>query len=258
MEPRKLCSFASRFAAAVALSTSLAGATTLQLSAPYDGTVSPSTAGDVLYTQLDDPSGHVFTDQQFEPYYHWYDNEAADDFVVESPMGWDISELYTVGLLKFPDSEIPLQWVNVFFYHDAPVPTQHVLDCGFPTNTSVVNDEGSLTIDVDCTLAPGRYWFSHQVRMDSGGIYQQHYWATRTAARNLPAVWRNPLNEFGTGCTDWSPANAVCGMPGQDFLFEVRGSEHVPGSVPAVGPLGALVTILCLAAGSLYVRRRRR
>lgn len=217
--------------------------------------------GDILYTQLDDPSGISFTDQLFEPFYHWYDSEGADDFVVDAATGWDVGTLITPGAEQATGGGTtpnPIQFVNVAFYeHGGNRPGLPLADCQFPVTTQFVDDEGGLTIDVDCSLAPGHYWFSQQVRMDGGPGFSQHFWSTRLSARNQPAAWRNPAGEFVYNCMDWKPANAFCGMPGKDYLFELRGAVSAPGPVPVVGPPGLLALLLSLGAGSAYLLRRR-
>ena len=102
---------------------------------------------------------------------------------------------------------------------------------------------------------------SQQVRQDfltSG----QHLWATRNVALSSPSVWKNPGGGFGTGCTDWQPANAICGQTGEDLLYELRGREfHTkcdPFPVPASGRQGlALLVTLSAGAGSYLLLRRR-
>ncbi len=44
------------------------------------------------------------------------------------------------------------------------------------------------------------------------------------------SVWRNPVNGFGTGCTNWTPRISGCGFtPGPDMLFRLGGtSEEIP------------------------------
>ena len=78
------------------------------------------------------------------------------------------------------------------------------------------------------------------------------------SANGNPGVWKNPPDGHGTGCLDWQPFNAVCGLPGEDWMFELSGTA-VPGQegVPAIGPFGAVLLIASLAAGGAYVLRRR-
>lgn len=53
------------------------------------------------------------------------------------------------------------------------------------------------------------------------------------------------------------PLSAI-GFPGIHWVLDVCGAGEPPDPVPALGPLGALFTILALGAGSGYIARRRR
>ena len=81
----------------------------------------PSGSGDVVYSQLDEPSGYAITDQEFEAAYAAYDAEAADDFVVADPQlaGClvQVHEIDTVGFQSSPPFDPML--VNTTFYFDA-------------------------------------------------------------------------------------------------------------------------------------------
>lgn len=223
----------------------------------WDGSFNAPSAGDVLYSQLDDPSGSAYTDQSFEAPYAAYDGTGADDFEVTAAAGWDIETLNTPGSQTGTGNPF---FINNAFYADAGGLPGAVLDgCDFPGNTAFVHDLGDLSITVECNAPAGTAWVSQSVRQDFNP-FGQHFWATRATAVATPAVWRNPGNGFGSGCIDWSPANAVCGMTGEDFLFELLGAERTTGTggVPAVGPFGVAMMILALGGGSAYVLRRRR
>ena len=237
----------------------------LPASGPQLGTVGEAqinlpSGGRVLYSQLDNPSGWLIPDQDFgSSYGPAYDAEAADDFVVTSPDGWDLLTLNTPGALN-ADAPLPL-WVSVLFYKPAgfgvPEPGAPLFDCQFPANTTFASDHGDLSIEVDCTLPPGAYWFSQQVRVDYLPSFQQHFWGSRDSTSNLPAVWRNPSNGFGTGCDEWDTVSNCLPDRGEDMLFELRGQEHDPDAVPAIGPLGILLSTLALAAAATYLTARR-
>ena len=221
---------------------------------------SHTSAGAVLWSQLDEPTGSAWTDQDFEAPYAAYTSDGGEDFVVTEATNWDLESIFTPGSLTVAGSN-PF-FVNILFYGDAGGVPGAVL-CDFTANTNVISaGDGDLTMDVTgCNLTAGNVWFSQSVRMDFNPL-GQHYWATRaTAAGNYEGVWKNPGNGFGNGCLDWQPANAVCGMTGLDFMFELTGTENpdIGGDgVPAIGPFGALLMIVSLGAGSAYVLRRRR
>jgi hypothetical protein len=87
-----------------------------------------------------------------------------------------------------------------------------------------------------------------------------HLFRNRAPQSDHEAVWRNPGNAFGTGCTDWTPKSlCIADLEGPDFAFRLLGNERAaPNPVPALGPLGLLSTVLALAGASIGVLARRR
>ena len=235
-----------------------------QAACPQGGcNLTQPSGGDILYSQLDDPSGYVFVDQQFEAIYAVYDAEGADDFVVDDSAGWNVTILSTPGIQSA--GGVPF-FTNHFFYADAGgVPGAPLDGCQYPAHTDFVHDAGNLTIAVDCDIFEGAAWFSQQVRQDFS-VSAQHFWATRSSAANTPALFRNPGNGFGSDCLDWGPANSVCGMTGADYRFELAGNPASIGDpclgsncpVPAAGPFGTFLIGLTLAGASGWLLRRRR
>ena len=242
-------------AALVLLAGSFASAATFNKETVADGTFT-GVSGDVLYEQLDDPSGSAFVDQIFEAAYAAYDSEGADDFEV-TDSGWEIEVINTPGSQTVAGTN-PF-FMNHAFYADAGgLPGAVLDDCDFPANTDFFSEgDGDTSTNVDCFAGPGVTWMSQSARQDFNP-FGQFFWATRSGALGTPAVFRNPGNGFATGCLDWSPANAVCGQTGQDNMFQLLGSVTIVNGTPAVGPFGVAVLILALGSGSAYVLRRRR
>jgi len=159
-------------------------------------------------------------------------------------------------------------FVNVAFYADAGgVPGAAITDCEFPATTAfTASPTGDLSIEVDCNIpsqfisSTEHYWVSQQVRQNfnSDG---QHLWATRNEAVGHPSVWKNPGDGFGSGCTDWQPANATCGQTGQDLLFELGGDRFEiicdGPPVPASGRQGLVLLATLLAGAGSYLLLRR-
>jgi hypothetical protein len=211
--------------------------------------------GEVLYSQLDDPSGYVFTDQEFEAVYAAYTSEGGDDFEVTDSPGWDITSIATPGLQTAGGTPF---FTNHFYYADGGgLPGAVLDDCDFPANTAFVHDLGNLVTSTPCNAPSGTNWFSQNVRQDFVP-FGQHFWATRQTNIGNEGVFRNPGNGFGSGCLDWAPANSVCGMNGSDWQFELSGGVRTAPPTPAAGPIGIALMVLGLGAGSAYVLRRRR
>lgn len=208
----------------------------------------------ILYDQTDFASGNGYPDQDFEAAFDAYDCEAADDFEVTFPTGWDVNEVAVVGTNQLG----PPVDITIRFYPDNGGLPDAAPICDYPDLTSFVGS-GSITttLPAPCSLAPGFYWVSHQVQQDflTAG---QHFWSNRTVVSNSPGVWRNPGNGFATGCTDWAPAGTVCGVGGgfNDALFQIIGVEGASG-VPAM-PWAGLAALLAILLGISYVMLRRR
>jgi hypothetical protein len=73
-------------------------------------------------------------------------------------------------------------------------------------------------------LAAGHYWVSVQANMSSSA--GEWYWASRTKQSGSPAVWQNPGNGWGTGCTTWTPYETCTGASGRpDWMFALGGTS---------------------------------
>jgi hypothetical protein len=263
---RKTKSFALVLGAVLVLvAGSMASAQVFQKQKADAGSFTMPSTGQVLYSQLDDPSGSAFTDQAFEAVYAAYDGTGADDFVVTSANGWDLTTLNTPGALQPPAGQVPFFVSNEFHGDAGGVPGGALAGCSFPGNVNFTTDgTGDLSIDVTgCSAPAGNAWVSQIVRLDFNP-FGQHFWATRNTALGTPAQWQNPGDGFASGCTSWTNAQ-TCGSVGADNLFEILGKEGTPQqttttttAVPAVGPLGIGLMLLALGGGSAYVLGRRR
>lgn len=216
----------------------------------------------VLYDQSDDASGNGAPDQDFEAAYDVYDSEAADDFDVDWPDGWDISGVNTVGTSGGPATD-----VTVTFYADnGGTPLGGAEVCSYPNVTDFTDTAGSFSINLDppCHVEEGLNWVAIQVNQNFGAA-GQHFWSNRNTDNFAPAHWRNPGDGFGNGCTDWDIAGTNCGVGGgfNDLQFQIVGTLGVPMNtdpvitVPTLGQFGLAALILSLlGAGVARLRRR--
>ena len=191
-----------------------------------------SAFGAVLYDQTDNASGNGAQEQDYEPMFDTYDSEGADDFVVTGTSGWDIDGVITVGTTGQGGSNS----VSVTFYGDGgdQKPDPDNVLCSYVDLQPGVDytDAGgshTITLPTVCSIPGGtKAWVNVHTRQDffaSG----QHLWSTRSATSFDGAVWRNPGNGFGTGCTEWT-AMSSCGVGGGgDFLFQILGTEAEHG-----------------------------
>ena len=224
----KLKALALAISTAAAFGTA-ANAATFDSAAGVGGVAPAGVEGGpaILYAQTDNASGNGAPDQNFEAAFDAYDSEGADDFVVPAGVFWSIEEVRTVGTQSTGGTAAS---VNVNFYADNggfPDATP-VTGCSY-SGVSPMQTSGSyvITLPAACSLLPGTYWVAIQTNQDFGGGNGQHFWSNRTVASNSGAVWRNPNDGFGRGCTDWDRMTTcnVGGGVNPDFLFDVRGTE---------------------------------
>jgi len=220
-------------ATSMAIATmALAGLPALAATGPVqDMPESPSDRRDrVLWDQTADPSNRALMSQNFEAALDDYDAQAADDFVLAGVRGetrkWILTEVAARGSINNGPG-VPTS-VNVIFYNDRasreyphlPGSVKQIL-----RNLAYVADfVGNLTIPLpEVPLDPGvRYWISVQANMDFHPD-GQWYWQNRTTSNLGSAMWRNPRNGWGSGCTTWA-AEWRCwpDIPG-DHMFVLKG-----------------------------------
>jgi hypothetical protein len=185
--------------------------------------VKPS-ANKVLYDQNDNPSGVAIISQNFEGELDVYDARAADDFTVPEGKRWTVKEVDVTGF--YFNGIGPAASENVVFYQSssghpgAPI-HKYSRIVGVDTGT------GSFVIDLGrgVKLGEGHYWVSVQVNMrfDCCGEWG---WETRIAEHRKPAVWENPGDGFGTGCTTYKFMRKCFPGEGPDLMFALRGKKQ--------------------------------
>lgn len=219
----------------------------------------PAAISAVLYDQTDTPFGNGAPDQDFEAAFDVYDSFVADDFVVPSGRTWSIDGVVTVGTTSGSANT-----VNVWFYPDNGGSPAASAACTYTGLTSFTETAGSfvVTLPTPCDLSPGTYWMAFQTQQDFG-TSGQHFFSNRAIVSGNEAVWQNPGDGFGTGCTSWSPAGSTCGVGGggpgvsYDFLFALTGQSIVP-QIPSLNWVGLSGLAGGLAILSLFALRRRK
>jgi hypothetical protein len=202
----------------------------------------PLLSDPVLYDQNNNDGGDGFVSSSN------YDTQAADDFAVPAGV-WNITSVSTTGS-DFAD----LSSVTVTIYSDSSgSPGSQVYTVTVPSG-SFTDDPGALgypggdlTIPIDATLPAGHYWLSVQ---GNGGV--SYYWEIRTVVSNDPAMWQNPTDNYGSGCTSWSDM-ATCfntmgfygGGPGTlDLMFSLSGTTVYVGTPGQPNCVGKTVSAL--------------
>jgi hypothetical protein len=87
------------------------------------------------------------------------------------------------------------------------------------TCTPPVVCDTAIALPTPVMLKKSAGWVSVQATMDFGE--GQFVWITRLTQTGRPAVWENPDDGWGTGCTTWQTLQTCWGAlnPGPDFEF---------------------------------------
>lgn len=209
---------------------------------PQPGTASillPAGSAPVLYDQSAPPgvSGMYNTTHDIE--LPAYSTEGADDFDVTGA-GWDVTGFtFDIGFVwQSGDLYSGPSTYDVQVYADqGGLPAAAVL-CGGTELPGTRLDPSSnygvvvVTLPTPCALPPGRYWVGLSVALLVPPSAMWRY-SGGDAFILGSAVWRNPGDGYGYGCTVWAPVldclrfNPGGGSP--NFYFQVLGT---PATLP--------------------------
>lgn len=182
----------------------------------------------VLYEQFDAASGNGTPDQDFEVGLDLFDAAAADDFEVPGDAAWLIHEVHTIGTSGLAGAATVSVAVlgNLVGGGNPDLPGAPVTGCSHTRLVPKSDVGGSFVVALPtlCLLTAGRYWLQLQTHQNAA-THGQHFWSNRSIRTRSEAVWRNPGNGFGTGCTGFRP-QTQCGVGGgasPDLLFRIVG-----------------------------------
>jgi hypothetical protein len=193
----------------------------------------PATArSEVLFNSTPTPGGTHPIVQDFETAQNAFDTEAADDFTVPAGQTWAPQRAFVDGVKIGGSGPGTTNIVNVAIYNSAGT----LPAAGPPLySAQVTSDPGTAYPDFDVplpaapVLGPGTYWFSAQARMDAGPMGTDVWsWGETPFQLGSGAVYRNPGDGYGTGCTTFTPlitcSNAASGP---DLAFRLDGTRTV-------------------------------
>jgi cell division septation protein DedD len=172
--------------------------------------------------------------QQFEPALTAFDDQAADDFVVNLlPLNFFyITEVRVMG--EYSQGGGPASSFNVYLYRDAPghLPGELIQAL---LNQPYTGTPPDFTIQLTSGLLDsGTYWISVQA-VQNFNPNGQWFWHNRTVQSNSGAAWQNPGDGYGTGCVTWNRKNACMPdqvSPDQVFSLHVCVVENTPTATP--------------------------
>lgn len=166
--------------------------------------------------------------QNFETLYDAYDSEAADDFTVPAG-GWAVSSVnFAITGSAAPSNPATATW-NITFYSDsAGAPGAADAGCTYTalaaTGVTATGGTAVVALPTQCTLTAGVHWFSAQSNLDATTDGQTFWRNFAAPAVGASAVFRNPNDGFGTGCTTFMPI-ATCAVGGSNpnLIFQLLG-----------------------------------
>jgi hypothetical protein len=194
-----------------------------------------------LYSQLGslNPSFAGINTQSYETDVSSYDDQAADDFSVPKQKSWKVTQVdFDAGYTVLGGSNAgPSRSFNVFFYkddNDLPgkgVDTQKSLHFRIRgTRTLVVKLKNAVH------LRAGHYWVSVQANQDASTSGQFFWLGRKNNDRQPPAMWENPGDGFGSGCTDWTVVTSCTTSTLSSLSFDLKGTvKKHPAKARATG-----------------------
>jgi hypothetical protein len=213
-------------------------------------TSSDSAPGTPALQRPEFPTGVVFWDQydnaatqppinigsqDFEPAFGALDDQAADDFVIPTPLPGINLFLTAVRVMgEYSEGGGPASSFNVYFYGDGGNVPGTLFAALLNLPYTGTPPDFTIPLPGPIHIAPGSYWVSVQARQDFNPN-GQWLWHNRTVQSNAGAVWQNPGDGYGTGCITWNRKN-VC-MPEQvwpDQVFQIIGFAE--GGTPPPTP----------------------
>lgn len=147
--------------------------------------------------------------------YSSLNSQGADDFTVTSKC--TISTIEAVGV--YYNGSGPATSENVYVYRNTNGAPGAVVAKFKKVHGADASGTFTITLPSALTLKPNKYWLSVQANLalTVGG---QWGWELSSDQVGKPAVWENPADGFGTGCTTWTNV-ATCTGYGNDFMFSL-------------------------------------
>src|SRR6266516_4735542 len=190
--------------------------------------------GCCLWNQYDNPATQPplgIGSQKFEPVMAAFDDQAADDFVVNVPP--PPMFLYVTGVRVMGEYSAgggPASSFNVYFYTNRAghLPGTQIAAFLNRPYTGTPPDFEIRWTPISIFPSSGTYWVSVQAVQDFNPN-GQWFWHNRTVQTNAGAVWQNPGDGYGTGCITWNRKNTC--MPDQvwpDQVFQILGFAEGP------------------------------
>ncbi|MFC5047654.1 T9SS type A sorting domain-containing protein [Aquimarina hainanensis] len=155
--------------------------------------------------------------------------QSADDFVVPEGYTWKVDRVLAFG---GANNAPELTNATVVIYADnGGVPGDEVYNSGALAPISEPNDANlNLLLPEELVLESGNYWLSVYVNLTFNPGATQWFWSSQEAGIGAESHFKDDLNLFGTGATDWTSLSVAFGKPQLDQVFQIYGIIQESGT----------------------------
>ncbi|TCI93494.1 T9SS type A sorting domain-containing protein [Tenacibaculum sp. M341] len=167
--------------------------------------------------------------------------QSADDFTVPAGNTWNINRITALGSGS-GDAPIYNSATVVIYENNEGNPGEEIYNSGDLVPISDATDSNvNLLLPEALTLESGDYWISVYVNLafNGGG---QWFWSSEDNSIGQVTQFRDPVNLFGTGATDWTSTEITFGRDPIDQSFQIFG-DIVGTNVQENTQEAALVTL---------------
>jgi len=192
----------------------------------------------VLANYTNANSNTDITSQEFGAGNPTFSNMAADDFVVPAGPNAIICQVAIVGSFSTGGfAADPTSDIDMNIYADAGgLPGALVFSETFDPAVVDPDNDGNFILDptaVPVLTAGATYWMSIVADMDfaTGG---QWFWAGSSDVSDNPAMFQNPGDGFGSGCTTWAPATICLAGTGENLTMDISFNDATNPDAPLI------------------------
>lgn len=175
--------------------------------------LTPAKKGNCYSNQRNDSGVGIVSQTFSDSGFDIYNSYGADNFAVKKTCkvaGVNATGVYFNGA-GLADSE------TVTFYTDNGGQPGDVISSQTVTGTD--NGTGSFTIPLSTVaIPPGNAWVSVSANMAFAAGGEWGWELSTHQKQGSDAMWENPEDGLGTGCTSWGDVNTCLGF-GNDFMF---------------------------------------
>ncbi|MFL1894381.1 T9SS type A sorting domain-containing protein [Aquimarina sp. 2-A2] len=157
--------------------------------------------------------------------------QSADDFNVPDGYVWNIEKILAFG--SGNNAPLLTSATVVIYADNAGAPGEEIYNSGEITPTSEATDTNlTLQLPAEVNLESGSYWLSVYTNLAFSPDQTQWFWASQAGGVGLEPQFKDSINLFGTGATDWTPVSIALAREPLDQIFQIFGSVTSTATTP--------------------------